>query len=416
MAYSCSISLVSIEGESLPNLNATLWALWTALGTGTGSGPQQVAREGMNVPSTGTINVSFAAGPDNNDISRDIALSVQEEPGVADDTGWLFRSGKFSSLPSPGNVDIVVTGPARFDGPGLLAENVIARDLPLTLGDGTTVTTMTAAPVPGGFNLTIAGTSPAAFSHTVTVTLRPSSDQTSIGTILDWSVADAGMDSGSVTTAARNFAVARAAEVVGDITAITEQVAISSYANVVSPPPAAGTRSGPLAAGVTCSVRRVVATSSGVAVFPALGAFGSVAAVQFPQREPAGGGSGGGGGRICSFASLATLLDLRLDLGAFRAYRDTVLSQKPAGRRLIDTYYRDGPEALRLIVSDPDLCSAAGSCLALLENDLSRVGRPTERTLRAVRQLAGELEKLAPPRLARIVRRSLWDYAEAYSL
>jgi hypothetical protein len=95
-----------------------------------------------------------------------------------------------------------------------------------------------------------------------------------------------------------------AASVVSDIMTVVERVAIQSLAAVVIPKPVPGTESGPLDPAVVLSIRQVVATASGLAIFPALGAFGSVAELQFPDRVPAP--SSG----KCALTSMMTLLEL----------------------------------------------------------------------------------------------------------
>ena len=319
-------------------MTGTLWLVWVRLGTGSGSGPQQGARESVGVSSTEPRTLEFSGGPDNNDLSRDIALSLQETPGVAGDTGWLFRSGRLSSLPvPPQTLDIVVCPSVRFDAAALLNESAKARSVrspswtptgpgpPMgtVLADGVTVRTATITTVAGGFVLAISGSSPSPFSHSLMVTLSPSSDQHFPNTILDASYVDAGTDAGVVTTAARDFARAVAAEVVSGVATIVERNAIQSLGAVVTPPPAPGTGSGPLPPTVVLSIRRVVATSSGLAVLPALGAFGNVDALLFPQRATTTPGSG----TKCFGSSLSSLLQLSLNLEPFRVHRDTVLAR-----------------------------------------------------------------------------------------
>jgi hypothetical protein len=210
MPYSCPVSLLAIEGGTLPDLTSSIWEFWDVLGTGTGSGLHQDRREDVVVSSAGPINLTFTHGPDNRDLSRDIGLSLQETPGVAGSTGWLFRSGRLDTLPvPPPNLDVVVCPAVRFSSiPQLVSENTHVHDLPLNLplpNGATELRTATATSVAGGFVLTVAGTSPAPFSHSVTVTLWPSADQISPATALEWNTVDTGTDTGAVTTEARNW-------------------------------------------------------------------------------------------------------------------------------------------------------------------------------------------------------------------
>jgi hypothetical protein len=415
MPYSCPVSLLVIEGGTLPDLTGILWQLWDRLGTGTGSGPQQEPREDVVVSSTGPINLTFTHGPDNTDLGG-IGLSLQETPGVAGSTGWLFRSGRLATLPlPPPTLDVVICPAVRFSaGPdrtayGLLSENVTVSDLPQDLLDGATmIRTVTAASVAGGFMLTVAGTSPAAFSHSVTVTLWPSADQKSPTTwVLEWNTVDTGPDTGVVTTAARNFARRLAAEVVSDIVRIVGRVAIQSLAAAVIPAPAPGTESGPLDPGVVLSIRQVVATAKGLAILPALGAFGSVAALQFPERVSAP------RSRRCALTSMVTLLELPLNLDAFRAYRDTVLRQTPSGRNAIETYYREAPSALGVISSDPTLLAAVGDLVVRFERDLALDGVLSRKTRQMVEKFVADLEARGPRYLADLTRQAFIQYRGA---
>jgi hypothetical protein len=415
MPYSCPVSLLVIEGETLPDLTGILWGLWGRSGTGTGSGLQQAAQEDVVVSSTAPINLTFTGGPDNSDVGRDIGLSLQETPGVAGSTGWLFRSGRLDSLPvPPPTLDVVICPAVRFSaGPdrtayGLLSENVTVYDLPLSLADGATrIVTVTAASVDGGFVLTVAGTSPAAFSHSVTVTLWPSDDQQSLTRVLEWNAVDTGTDTGIVTTAARNFTRRLVTDVVSDIVRIVGRVAIQNLAAVVIPAPAPGTESGPLDPGVVLSIRRVVATASGLAILPALGAFGSVVALQFPERV-----SAPSSGK-CALTSMVTLLELPLNLHAFRAYRDTVLRQTPSGRNAIETYYREAPSALGVISSDPTLLAAVGDLVVRFERDLALNGVLSRKTRQMVEKFVADLEARGPRYLAGLAREACIQYRGA---
>jgi hypothetical protein len=258
--------------------------------------------------------------------------------------------------------------------------------------------------VAGGFVLTVSGTSPAAFSHSVTVTLWPSADQRSTTSALESNTVDTGPDTGVVTTAARNFTRGLAGEAVSDIVRIVERVAIQSLAAVVIPKPATGTESGPLDPAVVLSIRRVVATANGLAIFPALGAFGSVAALQFPDREPAP------SSRKCALTSMVTLLELPLKLDAFRAYRDTVLRQTPSGRNAIETYYREAPSALGVISSDPTLLAAVGDLMVRFERDLARDDVLSKKTRQMVQNFVADLEARGQRYLADLIREACIQY------
>jgi hypothetical protein len=409
MPYSCPVSLLVIEGGTLPDLTGTIWELWDFLGTGTGSGPQQSRREDVVVSSTGPINLTFTHGPDNRDLGRKIGLSLQETPGVAGSTGWLFRSGQLDTLPvPPPNLDVVICPAVRFSSiPQLVSENTHVHDLPVDLLDSARIRTVTATSVAGGFALKVAGTSPAAFSHSVTVTLWPSDDQKSPTRALEWNTVDTGTDTGAVTTAARNWTQGLAASVVSDIMTVVERFAIQSLAAVVIPKPAPGTESGPLDPAVVLSIRQVVATANGLAILPALGAFGSVAALQFPDRvsPPSS--------RKCALTSVMTLLELSLNLDAFRAYRDTVLRQTPSGRNAIETYYREAPSALGVISSDPTLLAAVGDLVVRFERDLALDGVLSRKTRQMVEKFVADLEARGPRYLVDLARQAFIQYRGA---
>jgi hypothetical protein len=226
-----------------------------------------------------------------------------------------------------------------------------------------------------------------------------------VSTIFDWDAANTGSDSGVVTNEARNFTKARAAEIVNDLTIIVNRIAIQSLAAVLVQPPVPGTRSGPLAPMVRCSLRRVVATGSGLTIFPALGAFGNVASLQFPERVPQ---QSPGPGGICGSSSLVAYLALPIDLELFRHYRDTVLHRNPLGRDLVELYYMIGNEVFRLLATDPASLSAAGVLMVRLDQELRQSGQPSIATLRAAVRLILPILRRSSPDLAHLVGR-LWS-------
>jgi hypothetical protein len=100
MPYSNTVNLISIEGGTWPQVAARLWMLWTVVGTGTGTGRQQVQQGSDTVRSAGTFTFSFPHGPDFLGVSRSVGPSLQDAGRVAADDGWWFRSGGFDTLPT----------------------------------------------------------------------------------------------------------------------------------------------------------------------------------------------------------------------------------------------------------------------------------------------------------------------------
>lgn len=114
MSYSNSVTLTSLEGGAWPPVTARLWMLWTVVGTGQGSGPQQLEQGSDSLASAGSFPFSFPLGPDFSNASKGIGVSLQDTPRVANDTGWWFRSGRFDGPLPTGPIEVVLLAPTEL--------------------------------------------------------------------------------------------------------------------------------------------------------------------------------------------------------------------------------------------------------------------------------------------------------------
>src|SRR5207253_265745 len=111
MAYSNTVTLMSLEGGAWPPVTARLWMLWTALGTGTGSGPMRSEEGSDAVSSAQSFSFSFAKTADFSAASRDVGLSLQDTAAVSHDGGWWFRSGGFPGPLPAAPLEVVLLAP-----------------------------------------------------------------------------------------------------------------------------------------------------------------------------------------------------------------------------------------------------------------------------------------------------------------
>ena len=142
MPYSTSVTLTPLDGTN-PDVNGVMWEI----SSGPGAAITEGVGDGVIVQGAGTnFMLNFAHDPNFNAISRDIGLTLQDIRGVpnpgASENGWLFRSGRLSSLPNPSpGLDLLLCQPISFRNiPSLVARPFIPLNfLPRSLPGGGTV-------------------------------------------------------------------------------------------------------------------------------------------------------------------------------------------------------------------------------------------------------------------------------------
>jgi hypothetical protein len=159
MPYSVNITALDLSG-GVPDVRITAGYTWTEVG-----GPQAVERRQdeatldvmSNVFLSQTTPVTFsyagdlAPPPSPNWF---ISLWIQEIPRIASGTGWLFRSGRFTTEPPTDPIEVILA-PEELIGAAELAGAI--GTLPMTSGS-TTITGLTLAVAGADVALTATGT------------------------------------------------------------------------------------------------------------------------------------------------------------------------------------------------------------------------------------------------------------------
>ena len=379
MPYSNTVNLLSIEGGTWPQVTARLWMLWTVVGTGTGTGRQQMEQGSDTVQSAGTFTFSFPLGPDFLSSSRSVGLSLQDPGRVASDDGWWFRSGSFDTLPTD-PIEVVLAAAVTRTPADLTAA---LPPLPLTVSASTTITgPLTVTPQDNGLILlTAVGTTtepplpaPVGFTYSLEFSLMASRD-VAAGEQEVFEVGSPGggtisftSTGGPVSAVEATILNAVSGFVLREVTPMFKRrletslnaAILSSIAGMLAP----GTTTMP--AGVVVSVRTVSTRSTGVTVRAALGAFGGVFS-KFPPRPPVN-------GKPCPLQTLQALMLPGLQLSVFRELRETSLLASTTGQRLSNLYYRHGREVSRLLLARPRLAGRAALLLPAVQEHLSGGG------------------------------------------
>lgn len=357
----CSITLTMyiLEGGGWPQITARLWMLWSELVTGR----HQMEQGAVTVTGSNTVNVSFNSDCSNLAVSRSIGFSVQESSRVPFDTGWLFRSGSFDTLPT-GPIEIVIAGPRDIPGselPGMLPATPFDVD---PNDPDTKVTAFAATLAQGGIDFTATGTTKktgvvVGFRYTGRLVLFPSADVAAAETeAIGVTVSNPVMvflPGPSVTSAIEAelmnlLRVFIMHEVGPQIrTGIENRVNAGIIASMSREFPG-----GVWPPGVILSVRAVAITPTYVRVVGALGAFGGVWN-KFPPIT-ASGPTGGGSGFGCFIATAVHGMNSR-EVTVLRAFRDRCLSPNPTGRKLVALYEQLSPNIAALISTRPFLKS-----------------------------------------------------------
>src|SRR5689334_1227451 len=176
MPYSSQIRVGAASG-SPPSLDVslTLWELFTTYDSASRAHQEQVDQEAVTVHVAGGASTpfSFVSGPSfTSNSNHDIGLAAYQ----AGQPGPVFRSGRLNTLPAgaPGNaaalVDVMLIDQRRFT----MAEINAMIPLPMTLRDGTVITTATVTSAPPSRALTLVATGPygrTTYTYTLTFTI-----------------------------------------------------------------------------------------------------------------------------------------------------------------------------------------------------------------------------------------------------
>ena len=372
MPYSNTVTFWNTDGgDPTSPVSAQLWQIWSTVGgPGAGWNQQDEGRDDIQVDSSGQTpqTFSFFLGPDFQSVSREVGLSLQDTPQVANNRGWLFRSGMWETLPT----DPIEVVAARV----LINQadlDAMLPAVPLTVDASTTITAITAMIASGGIDFSATGTStqlpaPVTFNFMGTMDLIPSSNVALVDEVLD-----VGFTNPTLTfTGTANVIAAVEAAILNAVSGVVLSRVLPSIRDTLqsringSIVTSVGRSlpGGTLPEGVVCSVRTVRINGPGaptpdqpaatIGVRGALGAFGGVLN-KLPQ--PA---TGGGGRTLCPVITLASLGQLAVSPDLLRLDRDA-LAASPTGARLVELYYRWAPEVSRLLGEDAALATRIGA-------------------------------------------------------
>jgi hypothetical protein len=421
LAYSNTVTLMSLEGGAFPMVAARLWELWSVLGSGSGSGRQQSEMERLDVQSASSFTMSFNRGPSNSSNSRGIGVSLQDPGRVATDMGWWFRSGRFEADLPTDPIEVVLSAPILTTAAGLTAS---LPAVPLVVSPATTITSIAANPTAAGMiDLTATGTTqesplpaPVGFTYMLSFGLVPSPD---IAVAETEAVQLTTADKGSVVFTGSGLTAAIEAAILNLISGfILDQLfptlrsrieaainagVLASLAGMIAP----GTTT--LPTGIVLSIRTIVIDATGITTRGALGAFGGV----FSKLPPMP--TGGGGGRTCPLGMLVAFAIPTLDLDVFRVTRDRTLEREDPSRDLVDAYYRHGAEVTRLLLTEPSLRGSVVEVLPELQERLASgepFPRPFKRRCEALLQEMGAMgSEPLRAEIARALAREPWKVA-----
>jgi hypothetical protein len=362
------------EGGTLPIVIAKLWMLWTAHGTGPGSGNQQLEQDSISVQSAGNFSLSFNLGPSNSSVSKGIGLTIQDANLVPSDTGWWFRShfNFDESLPSD-PIEVVLAAPVVITAaelPGILPPP------PFQIDSDTNVTGLTASLAQGGIDFTAIGTTrktgaAVGFRYTGRLLLLPSSDVAAV----ESEALSVGISSPAITFLPGPSVPGAIHSILLNIfqlfvmheigpkirTGLERRVNTAVISSVGRSLPG-----GVLPVGVTLSVRTISITTATISIRGALGAFGGVLA-KFPQSST---------GSMCLVATVLHGVDSE-EVKILRAFRDLYLLNSPIGRRLITLYECVSPRIVVFISRSLFLKSATrvlvvGPAISLARRSLAK--------------------------------------------
>lgn len=432
MPYSTSVTFLDTEGGSslTTSVTARLWMLWTEVG-----GPTAVHRKQEEDSSTFDLNkgltipsaISFSRDGTFSDLGRQFfaGLSIQDANRVNNDTGWLFRSNSFENLPTD-SIELVgatVSLPAS-DLPSLLPTP------PITVDSTTTITGLTASlgvgtngppPMPSGIDFTATGTTTrtgvvVGFRFTGRIVFTPSDDIANAST----EAFSVGINNPRIVfISGPSVLSAVEAEILNLLRVFilhdnlpTIRAKLESRINMSIISQAGRSLPGSmLPEGVILSVRSVFIRSdaSALDVRACLGAFGGV----FSKLPPVGSSRP----RICPLTTLIGLGYQMTGLLLMRDIRDTRLAATRAGSRLIELYYRFGPEVSAVLVRDYLLADRVAQAIRDV-TDLIKCGAPIPAPLRRqcellLREIASQGSEELHSAVSEILEANVWRLVTA---
>ncbi len=413
MAYTNEVRLLRTTDEPVIACTATLWAHWTEI-VNDRTRFRQSDHDSATVPVSSAFRFTTGRGPSFADIGRSIGLTLHNTD-VQMRSGPWFRSGTFDTLPTPfpedpnGFIDVILAPAVEMT----VAE--LSAGLPATPfrppGRSEVVTGVALAATGAGvgtrtMTLTVTGTSGATtFTYTLEFRLRPSNDVFALATVIELEVVADNLSftanpGGGLQAWLKNL-------VAGWIeNSLTRSVASTIASAASTAAMAAAGRAlpgGTLPEGVVLSFREVSHLPTGIRVWPALGAFGSIFA-----RLPAPPG-GGGAGQVCPARSMAALPAAGIDLGAFRRARDGAMAATPGGVALRGAYYRHAAEVSRLLARRPRLAAELAAVARAVQGPLAEGGPLPAWAVARARAGAEQLAHAGSPALRAEVRGALAD-------
>jgi hypothetical protein len=364
MPYSVTISGLDFS-SGVGDIRVTAGYTWTEVG-----GPHGAVERRQDEVTMDFTPVQFQPGPATFGYAGAlapqprsdwfIALWIQEVARIANDDGWLFRSGRFTTEPPTDPIEIILA-PEELVGAAELAGAI--GTLPMTSGS-TTITAVTLTVAGADIAITAVGTDtqlPAGdtFTYTATLVLIPNGSLEALDSPFDIRLTNpslsftAGTGQGFVTALLNAIAGIIESDIAPRIKATIKGLLNSGILMQVATRLNRGVPSA-MPAGVVLSIRGVRATTrmtttgsteAVVGVRGALGAFGGVTN-KFPALST---GSSGG---MCFLATAAVGPDAP-QVQVLRAWRDGWLRPRRGGPAAISAYERLSPPLARRIAHSP---------------------------------------------------------------
>ena len=352
MPYSTTISGLDFSG-GMSNIRIFAGYTFSVVGGG-GSAPLEVRQDEVTLDLT---PVQFQPGPNTFAFAGSLvpipdptwftAMWIQEIPRIANDTGWLFRSGRFTTDLPTDPVEVILAPEQLIGNPELAAA---IGPLPMTQGS-TTITSILLAVSGADVAVTATGSDTQlppgdTFTYTATMQLLPNGslrdpDQPFEIRLSNASLSfTAGTGQGFVTFLLNAIAGLILSNIAPKVKATIKSTLNAGVLSSVATQLNRGVPS-TMPAGVVLSVRSVHATvrpprtgtENVIGVFAALGAFGGVSN-KFPALST--------GGSRCFVATAAAGPDAP-EVQILRDWRDRWLRERIGGVHLIRTYEKLSP-------------------------------------------------------------------------
>jgi len=363
MPYSSEVRVSNQSGPTYSGpVTLKLWEIFTTFndsGRGNQTQDEQVDQDSVTVTVAGGANTAFATtdGPTYAARSNhDIGLSAYQ--GAL--PGPLFRSGRLASLPpgAPGDpsslVDTMLLDSVVFTMAGINA----AVTTPITLSDGTTVTSFVITSAPPSRTLTGTATGlygRAVYTYTLPFTIDPSDDQIDLTSVLEANLAGtatitfaAGPGGGFQALLDNLFSSLFIGQVNTQVLGTITKTLNTSAAAAAAAAVAAKGFSGGLPPGVILDVRSVgVASNGDLVLLPAVGTFGSIAS-KFLAALPSGTTTPSG-----CFIATAVFGPNAPEIELLREFRTKHLLSNRAGRLFVRVYEFISPSLARVVSRSP---------------------------------------------------------------